>query len=110
MIEIKYETETVKKGRQFNISINGHAGYAKKGSDIVCAGVSALTIALVHTLDDLQDEGKVENIMNISDGVVKIECLSMIYTDIVEVESAFNTVLCGLKHIEKEYPKNVKII
>lgn len=110
MIEIKYETEMVKEGRQFNLRINGHADYAKKGSDIVCAGVSALTIALVHTLDALQDEGKVENIMNIDVGVTEIECLSMIFTDIIEVESAFNTVLRGFKHIEKEYPKNVKVI
>ena len=109
MIEIKYETKTVREGRQFLISITGHADYAEKGSDIVCAGVSALTIALVHTLDDLQDEGKVENIMNISDGEAEIECLSMIFTDIIEVESAFNTVLRGFRHIEKEYPKNVKV-
>ena len=110
MIEIKYETKTVREGRQFLISINGHADYAKKGSDIVCAGVSALTIALVHTLDALQDENKVENKMEIDVGVTKIECLSKIFTDIIEVESAFNTVLRGFKHIEKEYPKNVKII
>ena len=110
MIEVKYETKTVREGRQFKISINGHADYAKKGSDIVCAGVSALTIALVHTLDALQDEGKVENIMLIDNGITKIECLSKIFTDIIEVESAFNTVLRGFKHIEKEYPKNVKVI
>ena len=110
MIEIKYETKTVREGRQFKMSINGHADYAKKGSDIVCAGVSALTIALVHTLDDLQDEGKVENKMNIDNGVAEIECLSKIFTDIIEVESAFNTVLRGFRHIQKEYPKNVKVI
>ena len=110
MIEIKYETKTVREGRQFKMSINGHADYAKKGSDIVCAGVSALTIALVHTLDALQEEGKVENTMDIDAGVAEIECLSKIFTDIIEVESAFNTVLRGFKHIEKEYPKNVKVI
>ena len=110
MIEIKYETELVQLGRQFKISIKGHADYAKKGSDIVCAGVSALTIALIHTLDDLQDEGKVENKMNIDVGITNIECLSKIFTDIIEVESAFNTVLRGFKHIEKEYPKNVMVI
>ena len=110
MIEIKYETKTVREGRQFKMSINGHADYAKKGSDIVCAGVSALTIALVHTLDDLEEQGKVENTMDIDTGVAEIECLSKIFTDIIEVESAFNTVLRGFKHIEKEYPKNVKVI
>lgn len=110
MIEIKYETKTVREGRQFLISINGHADYAKKGSDIVCAGVSALTIALVHTLDALQDEGKVESKMDIDTGAAEIECLSKIFTDIIEVESAFNTVLRGFRHIEKEYPKNVKVI
>ena len=32
------------------LTIDGHAGYAPKGQDIVCAGVSALEIALASWL------------------------------------------------------------
>lgn len=35
--------------------ISGHAGYAKKGSDIVCSAVSALTVNTVNSIDRLTD-------------------------------------------------------
>lgn len=35
--------------------VKGHAGYAEIGKDIVCASVSALTIALENSLDTLSD-------------------------------------------------------
>lgn len=31
-------------------SVEGHAGYASKGHDIVCASISALTIATINAL------------------------------------------------------------
>lgn len=33
------------------IIINGHAGYADIGYDIVCSAISAITYALINTLD-----------------------------------------------------------
>lgn len=38
------------------ITIDGHAGYAKMGKDIVCAGVTALTQTLINSLDDLTSD------------------------------------------------------
>ena len=35
--------------------VKGHAGYAERGKDIVCASVSALTIALENSLGSLSD-------------------------------------------------------
>lgn len=35
------------------ITVNGHAGYAAMGSDIVCASVSVLTKTLIASLEDL---------------------------------------------------------
>ena len=35
---------------------NGHAGYADKGQDIVCAAVSALTINTVNSLEQFTKE------------------------------------------------------
>ena len=35
--------------------VRGHAGYAERGKDIVCASVSALTIALENSLGALSD-------------------------------------------------------
>lgn len=35
--------------------VKGHAGYAERGKDIVCASVSALTISLENSLGTLSD-------------------------------------------------------
>ncbi|MDX8417915.1 ribosomal-processing cysteine protease Prp [Absicoccus intestinalis] len=41
---------TIKYDEWFDIQIEGHAGYAPKGKDIVCAAVSALYQTLVQTI------------------------------------------------------------
>lgn len=33
--------------------VKGHAGYAKRGEDIVCAGVSAVTVGTVNSIEIL---------------------------------------------------------
>lgn len=45
-------------------SIKGHANYAKSGEDIVCAGVSAVTVGTVNSivaLTDVEMETEMEN-------------------------------------------------
>ena len=34
-------------------SVKGHANYAKRGEDIVCAGVSAVTVGTVNSIEAL---------------------------------------------------------
>jgi len=36
-----------------SFSINGHANYAKHGEDIVCAGVSAVSVGTVNSIEAL---------------------------------------------------------
>ena len=38
-------------GAYTGFTCSGHSGYAESGADIVCAGVSALTIACVNALE-----------------------------------------------------------
>jgi len=40
-------------GRYTGYRASGHSGYAEAGSDIVCAGVSALSITCVNALESL---------------------------------------------------------
>ena len=42
--------------RKDKITVSGHAGYAEAGKDIVCAGVTALTMSLVKSLNDLTED------------------------------------------------------
>lgn len=60
----------VVKIRKNSLSIDGHAGYAEVGKDIVCAAVSALAQGLLHSLDALTDD---EISTEAENGHVKIE-------------------------------------
>lgn len=51
MIRARFYTEN---GTFSGFSIAGHAGYSEKGSDIVCAGVSAMTSLAVTALQESQ--------------------------------------------------------
>lgn len=41
---------------QTGLTVDGHAGYAEAGNDIICAAVSALAQGLIHSLDALTDD------------------------------------------------------
>lgn len=60
----------VVKIRENGLTIDGHAGYAEKGKDIVCAAVSALAQGLIRSLCAFtEDETSVE----VEDGHIKLE-------------------------------------
>ena len=41
---------------QTGLTVDGHAGYAETGNDIICAAVSALAQGLIHSLDALTED------------------------------------------------------
>ncbi|MFD0962338.1 ribosomal-processing cysteine protease Prp [Paenibacillus chungangensis] len=41
------------QGRVVSFAVKGHAKYAKPGKDIVCAGVSAVTVGTVNAIETL---------------------------------------------------------
>lgn len=41
---------------QDGLTVDGHAGYAETGKDIICAAISALTQGLIHSLESLTDD------------------------------------------------------
>lgn len=41
---------------QTGLTVDGHAGYAQTGNDIICAAVSALVQGLVHSLSALTED------------------------------------------------------
>lgn len=58
------------KNGYIGFEISGHSGYAKRGKDIVCASVSALTL---HTARILSEElDKVETLKQDDDGWLKV--------------------------------------
>lgn len=86
-----------------SITISGHANYAPKGQDIVCAAVSALSYTLEESLKRLTDD--------------KIECLrqpglmSIKYEGLSERgQLLIRSFFIGVQMIAEEYPDYVRIV
>lgn len=43
-------------GDYTGLTVNGHAGYAEAGNDIVCAAVSTLTINTINSIDQFTED------------------------------------------------------
>lgn len=82
------------------IFIRGHANYAKKGADIVCAAVS--TIGQVAALGVSKYDPQVE-VKQMTTGHISFTCKRT-----PETEAIIYTAIAGLDEVAKEYPSNVK--
>ena len=86
-------------------SCTGHADFAEKGKDIVCAGISALCSALLGRIRELESEKQTEiKKCRVSDG-----CLVLNFILTEKAEECYKTVLCGFEFIAKAYPENCKV-
>lgn len=83
------------------LRISGHAGYAPAGSDIVCAGVSALTCALV---DYLRRNIAGAEALHLASGERLILCPVSYWTD-----SVMEMVLTGFSQIAEAYPQCAEV-
>ena len=84
------------------IKISGHANYAVSGSDIVCAGVTALAQTLIKSIEDLTDD-KIE--YEISPGRVDIK-----YGNLSEKSRALvDSFFIGICMIADEFPGKLRL-
>ena len=105
MIEVKVRYSD-KKGFT-GIRITGHAQY-NPGNDPVCAGVSALGYTLFGTLNSMEGLVFIKN--EITDHIdIRIKPLFDVGKRHA-VNIVFETILIGLKMIQKGYPEHVKIV
>ena len=95
MIKVKVTKE--------NISILGHANYDEYGKDIVCASASSIVICSVEAISKFDI-----NAIDINEETNKLEIKINKEDDITS--NLIDNMLNCLKEIEKEYPKNIKII
>ncbi|QAR35257.1 ribosomal-processing cysteine protease Prp [Latilactobacillus curvatus] len=78
--------------------ISGHALFSSKGMDIVCAGVSALTIAITNELRNSVNVDHDNGFISVSD----------IQYNIVNT-TLTHTLLSGLQSISEQYPDNLTV-
>ena len=99
MIRASYRVE----GDTHSLTVTGHAGYAEKGSDIVCAGASALVQALLGFVEEYPCEIECVSIDH-STGEVLISCRGG-----NDVTAVFQMTALGLEQIAFTYPDYVEI-
>ena len=89
-------------------SIKGHSGYAEEGSDIVCAGISALAITTETALCQLGKLSPVER--GGEDGFLEV-LLPEKMTDaqMHDAQLLMNTRHIGLENIAQAYPDYVRL-
>lgn len=86
-----------------SITIKGHAGYAPRGKDIVCAGVSTLIQTLIQSVEELTTD-KITYKMSSGKVYIKFWCLSE------QTKTLINAFFIGVEMIANTYPDNVKIV
>ena len=86
------------------LNINGHAGYAEYGNDIICAGVSAITFALLGWMEHNEEEITQLDELMVEDGQVYLSC-----TGSEKLNTAFQVAIMGLIQISRAHPDYVSI-
>jgi len=82
--------------------MEGHAGFAPYGSDIVCAAVSALVINTVNSIEAFTGD-VFESAVHQEEDVVSLELASSPASE--KAELLLNSLVLGLTGIAREYGK-----
>lgn len=89
---------------KYRFTIEGHAGYAPKGQDIVCAAVSALYETLLESFEQLAPNDWYKEIVDDTVEYRFDEDLSMVGMTLIE------SFFIGVGMIAEAYPECVKIV
>ena len=95
MIEVQALKE---KGHYKSFHIQGHAGYADAGEDIVCAAVSALVINTINSIEEFTEDAFT---CDCKDGMIE----SWEFTSDVSAgtDLLMDALMLGLRNIVKSY-------
>ena len=86
-----------------DITILGHAMYDDYGKDIVCAAVSSTVITSVELISAIDI-----NAIDVTNSKDKLTLKINNHNE--TIDKLINTMMSLLTNLEKQYPKNIKII
>lgn len=99
MINIEFRVSD----NEYDLSIQGHAGYSDSGNDIVCAGVSAIAYTLLGFLNRIEYDIEGTS-AQVKSGDLRVQCKGGEKT-----AQAFDMAMIGLQQIAMKYPRHVTI-
>lgn len=85
------------------IAIHDHAGYAPKGQDLVCAGVSSITVGMMNALDKLNKDACE---MHMKEAYIEIKVIDVTNDD---VQLLLMAMLTQLETMRITYNKFIQI-
>jgi len=95
------------QGRIRAFELSGHAGYAESGQDIVCAGVSALSIAACNGLDHfLSVAPKVQE----DEGHLTCKLEGIPEQELEKAQWILQTMALGIEQIHSTYSQDYIVI
>lgn len=84
---------------------NGHANYAERGKDIVCASVSILIYTLIKSIDEESLSAPAVIEMREGETLIRVKLESENRGKICAV---FEVIANGFELLQKNFPENVK--
>lgn len=97
MIQIR-EKKSV-NGNIIGFHLSGHAGFSQYGTDVVCAGVSALVINCINSVEEFTDT-EFDLIQNEEDGLIDFTCKEPVDEKALLL---IQSTLYGLSQISESY-------
>ena len=92
------------------LSVQGHAGAAPSGQDLVCAAVTGLVYALAHRVTELDAQGAFEKPPEIrlesGDGYISVTAKADHAAAVIE---DYRLIQSGLKLLEQNYPRQITV-
>ncbi len=103
MIRVRYTPD------KFRVTVEGHAGSAERGRDLICAAVSTLVLTLAENVARMKKAGWLEGHgVEIMAGKARIQCLPREeWTGAAEV--VFGAVFAGFELLGRKWPEFVKV-
>jgi uncharacterized protein YsxB (DUF464 family) len=101
MIKITF-TES---GEKLSLRLEGHAGYAEEGKDIVCASASILAYTLASIVDSLTNESTID----LTSGNAIIECECKDSNTFRSLRNAYHYTQVGYALLSENYPQYVRL-
>ncbi|MCM3114978.1 ribosomal-processing cysteine protease Prp [Neobacillus sp. MER 74] len=100
-----YRTES---GTIHSFEMSGHALFADRGKDIVCAGVSAVSVGAINAIHELT--GVTPDLEHRADGFLRCVIPEGLPENTQEkVQILLEGMAVSLRAIEEEYGKHIKI-
>ncbi len=84
-----------------SMQISGHAGYADKGKDLICAAVSAISFGLCNALDQMKSDCNID----LKDNFIEIQ----VNHDSLETQTILKTALIQFETVEEISSQYIEI-